>query len=91
MSAATIKFGDKILEITDPRNVQPVSADLYTEIRDYHGILCLSFACLITDGDAEPRAEITSRIRLNLAGVVDLRNAIDGALKRVMPGKETAN
>ena len=88
---ATIKFGGGVLEITNPRNVQPVSADLFTECREYNGIACLSFACIITDGDAEPRAEITARIRLTLVGIADLRNALDGLLKLAMPGKETAN
>ena len=88
---ATVKFGQGVLEITNPRNIQPVSADLPTEIRNYNGIACLSFAAIISDGDAKPRAEITARIRLSLAGAADLRNMLDGLLRAAMPGKETAN
>ena len=88
---ATIPFGKDVLEITNPRDVQPVSADLYTECRLYNGIACMSFACIISDGDAKPRAEIVARIRLTIGGVADLRNAFDDMLKSVMPGKETAN
>ena len=88
---ATIKFGGEVLEITNPRNVQPVSADLYTECRHYNGIACFSFAAIITEGEAKPRAETVARIRLSLAGAADLRNALDEMLKGLMPGKETAN
>jgi hypothetical protein len=88
---ATIKFGSDLLEITNPRNVQPISADLYTECRHYNGIACLSFAALIIDGGAKPRTEIVARIRLTLIGATDLRDALDGLLKSTMPGKQTGN
>jgi hypothetical protein len=88
----TVKFGNAVLEITDPGNIQPVSADLPTECRVYNGIACLSFAHLITDGDnAKPEARISARIRLTLAGAQDLRNMLDGLLQQEMPGKEKAN
>lgn len=87
----TVKIGQQILEITNPCNVQPVSADILTEIRENNGIACLSFAAVVVDGDAKAKAEIVARIRLSLGGVADLRNVLDGLLKNVMPGKESAN
>jgi len=87
----TILFAGNVLEITNPRNIQPVSADIYTEIRNYNGIACLSFACIIAEGTAKPRAETVARIRLTLAGASDLRNALDGLLAGAMPGKKGAN
>ena len=88
---ATIKFRNDVLEITNPRNVQPVSADLYTECRLYNGITCLSFASIIMDGDSKPRAEIVARVRLTAPSVAALRNAFEDMLKAMMPSKETAN
>jgi hypothetical protein len=87
----TIQFGSSTLKITDPHNVQPVSADLPTECRVYNGIVCISFAYIITDGSANPEAQIGARIRLSLAGAHDLRNMLDGLLQQEMPGKEKAN
>jgi hypothetical protein len=88
---ATMKFGDAVLQITDGNNVQPVSADIFTETRIYNGIVCLSFACIVTDGDSEPEAKITARLRLSLAGAADLRNALEGLLRQAMPGMDRAN
>jgi hypothetical protein len=88
---STIKFGDAVLKITDPENIEPVSADLFTENRHYNGVVCLSFAYIAIDGDGPPEARVNSRIRLTLAGAADLRNALDQILKDVMPGKAKAN
>lgn len=87
----SIKFADVVLEVVDPMNVQPVSADLYTEARNYNGVVCLSFAAIVADGDAQAIASVVSRIRLTLPGAMDLRNALDRLLKETMPGKENAN
>ena len=88
---ATIKLGQTILEITNPNNIQPVSADILTEVRENNGVACLSFAAIITDGEAVARSEIVARIRLSLVAATALRSALDGLLKSSMPGKEAAN
>jgi hypothetical protein len=87
----SIKLGSEVLEITDPLNIQPVSADLFTESRVYSNVVCLSFAAIIIDGDGKAEAHVNSRIRLTLPGAMDLRNALDELLKQTMPGKENAN
>jgi|SRR5258707_7444877 hypothetical protein len=87
----TIKFGNEILEITDPLNIEPVSADVLTEGRVYSNVVCLSFAALVMDGDGKAGAHVTSRIRLTLPGAMDLRNILNGLLDQSMPGKDKAN
>jgi hypothetical protein len=87
----TLKFGDVVLEVADPANIQPVSADLFTECRNYNSVVCLSFASIAVDGSGPPAARITARLRLTLPGAADLRNALDNILKDAMPGKEKAN
>lgn len=88
----TIKFGGTTLVVSDPLHVQPVSADLFVESRVFGGtVVCLSFAEIVTDGDAAPEARVNARIRLTLAGATDLRNALSGMLDDAMPGKERAN
>lgn len=91
MTNPTIKFGEIALEVTDPTNVQPVSADVYTEGREMNGIVCLSFGAIIIDGDAQPRIVVNSRIRLTLPAALDLRNALTRLLEGSTPSKERAN
>lgn len=92
MTGKTIKFGNDVLELLDPQNVQPVSADFITESRVYSGnLVCLSFASVVWDGENKPEARISSRIRLTLIGAMDLRNALNDLLKEAMPGKDKAN
>lgn len=90
-SEKTIKFGEIVLQITDPHNIQPVSADLYTESRFYNGIICLSFAHIVADGSSAPEARISARIRLTVAGAADLRNALDNLLNPPQPPKGQVN
>jgi len=42
--SSTIRLCGDALEITNPQNIQPVSADFFTECREYNGIVRLSFA-----------------------------------------------
>jgi hypothetical protein len=91
MTGPSLQFGDIALEIKDPLSVQPVSADVLTETRVFSNVVCLSFANIVTDGDGQPEARISGRIRLTLPGAMDLRNALDRLLEDVMPGKEKGN
>lgn len=91
MANATMKFGDLVFEITDPANVQPVSADVSTELREINGIICISFGAIVTDGDAPPKVVVNSRLRFTLPAALDFRNALDHALKQSTPSKEKTN
>ena len=88
---ATIQVSGVAMEISNPKIIQPVSADLIVEARITNGIVCISFAAVIVDGEARHKAEITYRIRLSMDSAMDLRTALDAVLKSEMPGKEMTN
>jgi hypothetical protein len=89
--AKTLRVGDKVLEITDPLNIQPASADVLTEYRLFSNLICVSFANIVTDGSANPEVRVSARIRLPLTTATDLRNVLDELLRDAMPGKNKAN
>lgn len=83
--------GDKLIQVTDPYGVLPVSADLYTEAKLYNGVIAISFASIVTDGDGPPEARICARLRLTLSSAIALRKALEQALRQSMQGKGEAN
>jgi hypothetical protein len=77
--------------IHDPNTVDAVSADLITEGREFRGICALSFATVVitpkADGPSTVEGIVCARLRLSLAGAMDLRNMLDKILKKSMPAK----
>ena len=88
---ANITLGDRTLEITDPHQIQPVCADLLTEIRHFNGLVAITFACTIAEGDGQPRAETTARIRLSVPVAAALRQGLEDILRDALPAKESMN
>ena len=89
--AKTIKLGDLVVRISDPANILPVNADIFTEMWSAKGVAHISFASLIKDGDAATEARVVCRVRLNIGTIADLHKAFTDILKREMPSKETMN
>ena len=56
--AKTLQIGNKVLEITDPLNIQPVSADVLTEHRLFSNLICVSFGNIVTDGTGGPEVRV---------------------------------
>jgi len=86
-----VNLGGVIIEVVDPRNVLPVFADVIVEARSYAGVVQLSLANTVKDGDAAAEAVVTTRVRLSLSTTLDLRNMLTLILEAEMPGKEKAN
>jgi hypothetical protein len=55
------------VDIADPDNIAPVYADLITEFREVDGIIYISFASFIIDGDGDggKKARVISRLRIS--------------------------
>jgi hypothetical protein len=66
-------------------------ADLITEGREFRGICALSFATVVTtpraNGPSTVEGIVCARLRLSLAGAMDLRNTLDKILTKSMPAK----
>jgi hypothetical protein len=63
-----IKFPDgESVKIVDPDNIPPVYTDLLSEFREVAGVVYISFASFIIDGDGEAgkKARVVSRIRIS--------------------------
>jgi hypothetical protein len=86
-----IRVGGQEVVIHDPNTVDAVSADLITEGREFRGICALSFATVVTtpraNGPSTVEGIICARLRLSLAGALDLRNTLDKILTKSMPAK----
>jgi hypothetical protein len=83
----TVKFGNVTLPITDPRNIQAVSAEVIIEARTLSGVVAVGFATINVTGDAptNPEAVVCARLRLSTASAFDLRNALNNILGDVPP------
>ncbi|MBB3389785.1 hypothetical protein FHT82_002525 [Rhizobium sp. BK275] len=68
MSAGKIRIGDDLeVEVVDPNNIQPVYADLVTELRVNDGVLYISLANVIVDGESHAlsrKAQVCARLRI---------------------------
>ena len=86
-----IRVGGQEVVIHDPNTVDAVSADLTTEGREFRGICARSFATVViaakADGPSTVEGIVCARLRLSLAGAMDLRNMLDKILKKSMPAK----
>jgi hypothetical protein len=84
----TIKLGDSVLEIVDT-GTQVATCDIMIECRDTGmGALQLGFATIRATGDAFPDALVSARLRISHGSAMDLRKALDNALKSPVPKSE---
>lgn len=63
-----IKFPDgSSVEVVDPDNITPTYSDLVTEVREVDGVVYISFASFINDGDGDTgkKARVVSRLRMS--------------------------
>jgi hypothetical protein len=90
-SVGLIRVGGQEVVIHDPNTVDAVSADLITEGREFRGICALSFATVVStpraNGPSTVEGIVCARLRLSLAGALDLRNTLDKILTKSMPAK----
>lgn len=86
-----IQFGDRLLEVTDPACVQPVVADVVTDLRVIDGQVWLSVGYLFRDGDADPVARVNARLRIPLAVALDIQAGINTSLAALEEAKKSAN
>jgi hypothetical protein len=84
-----IRLGDKILEVTDPRSVQTVVADLITECRVFDNMIQLALGTVVAhphpDGAITPVVEVCSRIRLPISVAIDIHRIVENSLKPPVP------
>jgi hypothetical protein len=71
-----VQIGNSHVEVIDPRAVQYVAADCYTEVRVINGQASVSFASLMVDGDGPGRASVVARLRFPPEMIVDLAQKI---------------
>ncbi|MBB3411416.1 hypothetical protein FHT87_005369 [Rhizobium sp. BK316] len=68
MGAGKIRLGEDLeIDVVDPHNIQPVYADLVTELRVNDGVLYISLANVIVDGESHAisrKAQVCARLRI---------------------------
>jgi hypothetical protein len=89
-----IKLTDEItVDVIDPHNITPVSADLVTEMRVVDGVLYLSLANLIVDG-SEPivrKAQVCARLRISGNTMRFIQEALTAPQENANPSGQTIN
>ena len=89
---ASIKYGDQVLPVRDPHNVQTVAADVVTEWRVFNNQIVLALGTIVThphpDSALAPEVIVCSRVRFPLSMAVDVKNMIDNALTPPVPKGE---
>lgn len=86
-----VRLGETTIVVTDPANVQPVAADLITEIRLVDNVAAVSFAAYIFDGDGPPEARVSARLRIPLEVMANVQSLIEGMIKNASEAREKAN
>jgi len=87
----TILLGANHIEVTDPAHIQPVSADLITEIRLHGTTVSVSFASYIVDGGGPPEARVCARMRLSLETVSNFQQVLQQLLDESARARQSAN
>ncbi len=87
----TILVGTDRIEVTDPNQLMPVSADLLTEIRLNGNVVALSFASFVNDGGGPPEARICSRVRITLESLAGIQTAVQNLIADAAKAREAAN
>lgn len=62
-SVGKIRDDDQVYIIFDT-GIAPLFVDLVTEMSERDGIVRMSFAAVTQDGDGQPKAEVTARLRM---------------------------
>jgi hypothetical protein len=80
-----VKAGDVTFPVVDRHGVQPVSADLITEVREFSGIVAIGLAAIVAipneSGGASPEAVMTALLRMPRGTATNLRNALTHILE----------
>ena len=82
-NSPVIKFPDgSSVEVVDPDNITPVYTDLLSEFREVDGVVYISFASFIIDGDGEAgkKARVVSRIRISRDKAASIYGMLGGML-----------
>lgn len=82
-----VQIGQVAIPLHEPVHVDVAVADLIIEAREFSGTVALSFATTVIEGGAPVEARVCARLRLTMAGALDLRSMLDNILKTAMPPK----
>jgi hypothetical protein len=88
---STVQFGPDLLEISDPMLVQPVSAEVITELRFHNGVMAISFGTIVVDGAGQPEVRVCARLRLTNEVLSDVSAMIERHFQAVAAAKQQAN
>lgn len=86
-----VRLGEASVVVTDAAGIQPVAADLITEIRLVNDVAAISFASYIFDGDGPPEARVSARLRVPLEVLANVQSIVEDMLKDAREAREKAN
>ncbi|MDE2104320.1 MAG: hypothetical protein KGL39_44190, partial [Patescibacteria group bacterium] len=82
------------VKVIDPDHIQPVYADLVTELRVMNGVLCLSLATVVIDGDdagIERSARVCARLRIAPSTLQYIQQVLTQPDQTQVPSGQTLN
>jgi hypothetical protein len=90
--ARAIRFGDQVLPVRDPNDVQTVAADVVTEWRVLNNYVAVSLGTVHVhphaDNTHEPEVVVCARLRVPIGLLLDLKTMIEAATKSPIPKTE---
>jgi len=90
-SEPTIRVGEIDVRVTDPNSVIPVSCEFITDLRVIDGVLFLSLASHVVDGNGPPEARVVARLRIPLATLSGIQNGVTNVLAEIEKSRKAAN
>ncbi|MBY5837085.1 hypothetical protein J3P71_09345 [Rhizobium leguminosarum] len=95
MSVGKIRISDDLeVEVVDPHNIQPVYVDLVTELRVNDGVLYLSFANVVVDGESHAlsrKAQVCARLRISGRTAEFIKNVLSQPEPEQAPAGQKLN
>lgn len=84
-------IGANAFEISEPRPAEVVFADIYTELRVMNGVVHLTLASLIKEGDNPAELRVVSRIRMPEVTMANIVTDLQKIAADLAEAKKTAN
>ena len=87
----SMQIGETNFLVTDPLIVDVVFADYFTELRMSDGVVTISLAASVVDGQNRPELRIVSRLRMPFTTLANIQSAVTRMVEQAAKAKESAN
>lgn len=87
----TVKLFDQDIEVVTPPAIQPVWADVITELSIINGVVHIGVGAVTMDGSGPAIVQTQTKLRVPLTLISDLDKGINRLLDQAEQAKKSAN